>query len=73
MNILLTFFVIVAWVVGPLTLLLGCLHVNWAAKYPGSLEEALDHVQGMRKVFQPLKWFGISLVCWAYIGAYYFS
>jgi hypothetical protein len=73
MNIILTFLVIVAWVLGPLTLLIGGLHIYWAGQYPGSLEQMIDRLGGYTKVFQPFRWLGMSLLCWAYIIAYYFS
>ena len=66
-----TMALIVCWVVAPLaTFSFGSTWYS-AMKYPGSLEQRLDRIQGYTKTYQPLKPAILALVTWSFIIAYY--
>lgn len=41
-----------------------------AINYPGSLEETIDKMNGIKKTFTPFKPFIIALICWSFIIAF---
>jgi len=70
MENLLLFLHIIAWVFGIVSTLYASLLTYWAFTYPGSLEEITDKMSGYTKSFRPLRFWGIALVCWAFIIAF---
>lgn len=67
MDKLILFLTIIAWVIGTLSTLYGGLLLFWGLKYPGSLEEAIDKINGYTKVFRPMRPLVVALICWAFI------
>lgn len=70
MESLLLFLHIISWVIGILSTLYASLLTYWAWTYPGSLEEIGDKINGYTKTFNPFKYWGIALVCWAFVIAF---
>lgn len=70
MEELLLFLHIIAWVFGVLSTLYGAFLTYWAWTYPGSIEELQDKVKGYTKTFNPMKFWAIALVSWAFIIAF---
>jgi hypothetical protein len=69
MDKLILFLTIIAWVFGVISTVYGALLLDYGMKYPGSLEETLDKFNGYTKVFNPIKFFTIAIVCFAFIIA----
>lgn len=67
MDKLILFLTIIAWVIGTLSTLYSGLLIFWGLTYPGSLEEIIDKTKGYTKVFRPMKFLIIALICWAFI------
>jgi hypothetical protein len=65
------FFKIIAWVIGTLSTLIGVFIVYAGWGYEGSLEETIDKMKGYKKVFRPVPYLVVSLICWAFIIAFW--
>lgn len=70
MESLLLFLHIIAWVFGVLSTLYAGLLTYWGLTYSGSIEEMADKFKGYTKVFRPMKFWVIALICWAFIIAF---
>jgi len=65
------FFKIIAWVIGVLSTLIGLFIICAGWGYEGSLEQIIDKMNGYTKVFKPLPFLLTSLICWAFIIAFW--
>jgi hypothetical protein len=70
MDNLIFFLHIIAWPVAVFCSILGLVALNASLKYPGSIQETLDKLKGIKRTFQPIKFFIIALICWAFIIAF---
>jgi len=70
MESLLLFLHIIAWVLGVLSTLYAGLLTYRGLTYPGSMEETIDGLGGYTKVFRPMRFWTIALICWAFIIAF---
>ncbi len=73
MDKLILFLTIIAWIFGVICSFCACAVIYLGMKYPGSIEETMDKIRGYKKVFQPIKFFVIAIICWAFIIATSFS
>ena len=71
MDKLITFFTIVAWVMGVIFTLWGFFVLYMGLTYPGSFDEMRDKLHGKVKTFNPFKSLGIAFICWAFIIAFW--
>jgi len=65
-----TFLKVIAWVVAVLSTIWWGLQLFWAITYTNSYEERQDKLKGYTKVYKPMKYFIIALVCWAFLIAF---
>lgn len=70
MNNLIFFLHILAWPIAILYTISTIISFFSGINYPGSLEETIDRMNGIRKTFNPFKPFVIALICWAFIIAF---
>lgn len=67
MDNLIFFFKIIAWPAAIFCTIVGIMSLIALLRYPGSIEETIDKLKGIRKTFHPIKFFVIALICWAFI------
>lgn len=70
MDSLILFLKIIAWPTGIVSTLIGAFALYSAITYPNSLQEAIDKFQGIKRTFNPLRFFIISIICFAFIIAF---
>lgn len=70
MDNLILFFKIIAWPVGIVSFLIGAFTLYLGIGYPGSIEETIDKLKGVKKIYYPWKFFIIAVICFAFIIAF---
>ena len=70
MDSLILFLKIIAWPTGIVSTIIGAFTLYLAISYPGSLEETLDKLNGVKRTYYPMKFFIIAIICFAFIIAF---
>lgn len=62
-----TFITVLAWIIVVPCTLIGVATLISATSYPGSLEELMDRVKGLRRTFHPWRFLIPALIAWAWL------
>ena len=62
-----TFLTVVAWIVVIPCTFIGVSTLIRAATYPGSLDEMMDKVKGVRRIHKPLRFLIIAILAWGWL------
>ncbi len=65
------FFKIFAFVIGTVSTIVGLLVAYMALKYEGSIQQSIDNLSGYTRVFRPIPFLVVALICWAFIIAFW--
>jgi len=71
MEKLISFLKIISWAIGPITAIIGILKLYLQINYHGSLSEKMDNIKGIRAIFNPWPFLIVSLICFAFIIAFW--
>ena len=67
MEKLILFTKIIAWIFGILSTIFFGITLYMSTVYPGSVDEMLDKIKGVKAVYPYGRWFIIAIICWAFI------
>lgn len=64
------FLKIIAWVFGIISTVFSLMCIYGTIKYPGSVDETIDKLQGVSRSYPVTRWLVIAVLCWAFIIAF---
>lgn len=70
MEKLIFFLKIIAWVFAIISTVFTFICVYGTLKYPGSMDETLDRLQGLKRSYPIGPWLIAAVICWAFIIAF---
>lgn len=75
MEVLLTFLLIISWVIGLIMTFFSLLSLYYSFKYPNSLEEKIDMLNGFKMDYHKsfIRTGLVAFICWAFIIANYLN
>lgn len=65
------FFKIIALVIGAISTIVGLLTVYMSLIYEKSIQKTIDKLGGYTRVFRPIPFLVVALICWAFIIAFW--
>ena len=70
MEKLIFFLKIIAWVFAIISTVFTFLCVYGTLTYPGSVDETIDRLQGVKRSYPIAPWLIAAVICWAFIIAF---
>jgi hypothetical protein len=70
MEKIILFFKFIAWAVALVSTIFTFLSIWGTLTYPGSVDETLDKLKGLRTEYPILRWFIPAVISWAFIFAF---
>lgn len=70
MEKLIFFLKIIAWVFAIISTVFTILCTYGTLTYPGSMDETIDKLQGIKRSYPVAPWLITAVICWAFIIAF---